>query len=531
MPAGQHRRTLTEMDTDEHRHTVRGLVDDPTLTYRQRVQALAIAAENTLDPPPVSEACAAAMDKRIVCDMREGHAPYRPRYTLPDYELAMRQGSAFLELAPPTTFDDATTFLLALYGNVPSITGHPVWFGDLDHLLTPFIDDLDDDELRARLRRFWVLLDRLFPDAFAHANLGPEDGRMVRAALAVHREVRQVVPNLTLRVQPRVTPDDLLLDAMRTVVAVAQPHLVNHPMMVADLGDRYGVVSCYNSLPVGGGAHTLVRLDLREVALLHHGSSERFITDTLAPQAELAAELIEARIRHLVEQARFFDHSWLVHEGLLRLDRLTAMFGVVGLAECVEHLCVLDGQPGRYGQDAHADALAQRIVAGLADIVHSRPMPYCEATGGHALLHSQAGLESDVGLTAGTRVRAGDEPDLYRHLLAVAPNHRHVPSGISDIVRLDPTVGGNLQAAVDIAKGALAAGMRDVTFEVAGGEFVRITGYLVRRSDLARIADEQTVRHSSSVLGAGSFTNAHLDGRTAQDVTRVRSHEFDGAGR
>jgi YjjI family glycine radical enzyme len=535
------------MDSD----AIRTIVDDPTLTYRQRIQALAIAAENTLAPPPVSDACRQAMDQRIVCDMYEGNAPHRPRYTLPDYELAMRQGSEFLELPPPTTFDDALTFLLAMYANVPSITGYPVWFGDLDRLLEPFVtaeaDRLDDAELFARLRRFWVLLDRLFPDAFAHANLGPNDGRVVRTALAVQRDVHQVVPNLTLRYDPTVTPDDLLLDAMRTVVTVAQPHVVHHPMMVADLGERYGVVSCYNSLPVGGGAHTLVRVNLRDVARRHVLDAadrdidhfiDHFIDHTLHHYAALTSELIAARIRSLVEGAKFFDHSWLVREGLLHLDRCTAMFGIVGLAECASILCDAEGHPGRYGHDDHADELAHRIVAALAEQVHHTPMPYCEGTGGHALLHSQAGLERDVDLTVGTRIPPGDEPDVYRLVAAVAPNHRHVPSGISDIIRLDETVVDNPQAAADITRGALAAGMRDVTFDVANGEFVRITGYLARRRDIEHVLDGDGVRHSSTVLGAGAFVNAHLDQRRPQDgrptistPSRVRSHELDAGSR
>lgn len=503
---------------------MREVVDDPTLTYRQRIQALAIAAENALDPPLVSPACAEALDKRIICDMYEGAAPHRPRYTLPDYDRALFDGSAFLELEAPRTFDDATTFLLAMYGNVPSITGYPVWFGDVDRLLEPFAASLDDDQLHAKLRRFWVLLDRLFPDAFAHANLGPADGRVTRAALAVHREVRQVVPNLTLRVDPTLTPSSLLVDAMRTVAAVAQPHLVNHPMMVHDLGPRYGVVSCYNSLLVGGGAHTLVRLNLKEAALRHRGPSDRFVHDTLLTYAELTAELIAARVRHLVERARFFEHSWLAREGLLSLDRFTAMFGVVGLAEAVEHLLALDGTPGRYGADAHADELAQGIVRELATVVGELELPYCDGTGGRALLHSQAGLEADLGLTAGARIRPGAEPQLYRHVAAVAPNHRWFTSGVSDIMRVDDTLAANPQAGVDLATGALAAGMRDVTFEVAGGEFVRITGYLARRADIAAVSADVGVRHSSSVLGAGSFHHQHLDGRTVQ---RVRSHELD----
>ena len=512
------------MGLDAHRDLVRSIVEDGSLTYRQRVQALAVAAENLVDPPDVSDACAEALDKGIICDLFEGNAPHRPRYTLPDYERAMTQGSRFLELEPPRSFDDATAFLLALYGSVPSITGYPVWFGEIDRLLEPFAAELDDDELRVRLGRFWMLLDRLFPDAFAHANLGPVDGRVVRAALEVHRRAHQVVPNLTLKVDPAVTPDDLLLDAMRTVVEVAQPHLVNHPMMVADLGERYGVVSCYNSLLVGGGAHTLVRLNLKEVARRHSGPATRFVSDTLPRYIELTSELIAARVRHLVEQARFFDHSWLVHEGLLVPERFTAMFGLVGLAECVEHLLDLDGMPGRYGADPHADALAHVVVRAASQQVESIHVPYCEATAGHALLHSQAGLDSDIDVTPGTRIPAGAEPELYRHLQAVAPNHRYVPSGISDIVRLDETVAANPQAAVDIAKGALGSGMRDVTFEVANGEFVRITGYLVRRSEVTGPGATEPVRHSSATLGRGSFVHAHLDDRVPQ---RVRSHERD----
>lgn len=510
------------MELDELRELVSSVITDPTLTYHQRVRALASAAEQALDPPAVSASCAEAIDKGIICDLNEGNAPYRPRYTLPDYEQVLRDGSNFLELEPATSLDEALTSLLCVYANVPSITGYPVWLGDIDRLLEPFVDSFVlDEELHQRLRQFWIALDRLFPDAFTHANLGPEDSRVARAVLAIHRELGQVVPNLTLRVAPEVTPDDLLRDAIETMVEVNQPHLVNHPMMVADLGERYGVVSCYNSLPAGGGAHTLVRLNLKGAALRHRGPSDRFVMETLPEFVELTAELIEARIGFLVDTARFFEHSWLVAEGLLSLDRFTAMFGVFGLAECVEHLLALDGVTARYGHDEVADSLARGIVAALADLVAARPMRNCEATGGRCLLHSQAGVDSDAEVTVGTRIPAGREPDLYRHLRCVAPHHVHFPAGVSDIVHLDETVAGNLDAAVDIARGAMAIGMRDVTFDVAGNEFIRITGYLVRRSDLERL--DEGVRHGSTVLGAGAVEHMHLDQRRPQ---RVISHEL-----
>ena len=65
------------MGLEERRHVIRTIVEDPTLTYRQRVQALAVAAEDVLDPPDVSTDCTAALEKGLICDLAEGHAPYR----------------------------------------------------------------------------------------------------------------------------------------------------------------------------------------------------------------------------------------------------------------------------------------------------------------------------------------------------------------------------------------------------------------------------------------------------------------------
>jgi YjjI family glycine radical enzyme len=509
------------MRLEELRHAVRAAVDDPALTYRQRVQRLATLAENALDPPLLSPEAQEALDKRVVCDMYEGNAPYRPRYVLPDYPKALRQGSRFLELPPPTDVDEALTFLLAMYANVPSITGYPVYLGNVDELLAPYEAGLTDDELHRRLRNFWVVLDRTLPDAFTHTNIGPDDTRVGRTVLRVAAELKQVVPNLTLRVDPQRTPDDFVLHAVRTVFACGGPHFVNDPMLTADLGDRFGVVSCYNSLLVGGGAHTLVRLNLKEVALRTDGAVEALLTGTLPTYVRHTAELAAARIRHLVEQARFYDQSWLVHEGLIDPDRFTAMFGVVGLAEAVDLLQEREGRSGTYGHDAEANDLALTVIEVLDALVAEQPLPYCEGTGGRALLHSQAGLDSDDGFTAGTRIPVGTEPPLHEHLLAVAPLHGYFPSGVSDVLAFDETATRNPQAVVDVIRGAFAEGMRDVTFNLDSNDFIRITGYLVRKSDLAELP-EHGARHGSTFLGAGSVDLSHVDQRTPK---RVISHE------
>ncbi len=513
------------MDITELRSQVRGTVDDPTLTYHQRMHRLALLAEDALEYPELSPDCAAALEKRIVCDMFEGHAPHRPRYLLPDYERALRQGSAYLELEPPQDLDDALWFLLTLYTHVPSITGFPVYLGDLDRLLEPFAAGLDDETLHRSLRRFWIAIDRVLPDAFVHANLGPDDTRVGRMLLRLDRELLQVVPNLTLRVDPVRTPDDLLVDAVTTVFETGKPHFVDHPALVADLGERYAAVSCYNSLPIGGGSHTLVRLDLREAVLHHDGGTDDFLADTLPRFVELTAELAEARIRHLVEQASFYEHSWLVAEGLLDPERFSAMFGIFGLAEAVELLAERDGIEGHYGHDPLVGEIAQRIVARTAELVAARPMPHCEGNAGRCWLHAQSGIDRDVGVTAGCRIPVGTEPALYEHIRTVAPLHHHFAAGISDILHFDDTARRNPQAIVDVIRGAFAEGMREFTFNLDSNGFIRITGYLVRKSDLAAI--EHGARHASTFLGATAVAECHVDQRAAKSIgaQRIGSRE------
>jgi YjjI family glycine radical enzyme len=515
------------MELSELRDQARDTIDDPVLTYRQRMLRLAALAESSLDPPPVSAACTEALDKRVICDLYEGNAPYRPRYNLPDYAKLLRDGSAFLELGPAHDLDEALTHLLIAYTQVPSITTYPVWLGDLDALLEPYVGGIADDELHRRLRLFWISLDRMLPDAFTHANLGPQDSRVTRMALRLERELLQVVPNLSLKVDPEATPDDLVRDAVETVFACGQPHFVNHPMMVADLGPEYGVASCYNSLRAGGGSHTLVRLNLREVALRHRGSRASYLDDLLPYYVELTSELIEARIRHLVDEARFFEHSWLVDEGLLHLDRYSAMFGVHGLAEAVSLVLEHEGTAGRYGYDEVADELAEQILRRVAHLVSQRPLPYCQGNGGRALLHSQSGIDSDVGVTAGCRIPVGEEPGLVQHLHAVTPHHALFPAGISDVLAFDETTRRNPQAVVDVIRGAFGTGMRDFTFNLDSNDFIRITGYLVRKSDLAKI--DQGARHDSTFLGAGSVAQSHVDRRAPKTVAarRVVAHELD----
>lgn len=494
-------------------------VRDPKYTYKQKVAVLAGLAENLIDAPAISAECQAAYDAGIINDMYEGHAPYRARYILPDYRRALDNGSAFLELPPARDLDEALAYLLIMYSNTPSITGFPVYFGDLDTLLLPYVDGVDDETLYRKLRLFWISLDRMFPDAFAHTNLSPVYNRVARTILRLERELLQVVPNISLKVDPALTSDEYLLDGVQTVFACGKPHFINDVMMQADLGPAYAAVSCYNSLKIGGGSHTLNRLNLKQSVLAHTGDLESWFADTLPTHVELLCELMEARIHFLVEESHFYDTSWLAREGLISLDRFGAMFGIYGLAEATNLLMERAGEEGRYGHSSAADDLSYRITSSVAQLVADRPLPYCDANNGRAFLHSQSGIDSDLDVTAGTRIPIGTEPPLLRHLQTVARHHHLFASGISDILAFDETAVRNPQAVVDVIRGGFAAGMRDFTFNLDSNDFIRITGYMVRKSDLAKLPD---ARHSSTYLGAGSVANSHVEDRA---LKRVIAHE------
>lgn len=474
------------------------IVRDPLLSPAQKRQALALAAENALPYPELPATVVDAMAEGVLCDMFEGHAPHKPRYVLPEYQRFLSQGSPWLELAPPKDFDEALDALRILYHHVPSVTGMPVWLGRLDQLLLPFVGALDDEALHGKLRRFWIYLDRVLPDAFMHVNIGPDDNRICRLILRIDGELKQVAPNLSLLRDPELTPDSLLMQGVENIALCGKPHIVNYPMHKSVFDERgFGIVSCYNALPLGGGANTLVRISLKAVAERSAGI-EAFMSRWLPHYCEQASLLIEARTRFLHEESGFFD-SFLVQEGLIDEDRFVPMFGIYGMAEAVNLLLEKEGLPGRYGHDEGANQLGHRISAQLSLYVTGRAQP--RAWHGRALLHAQGGLSLDRGVTPGVRIPYGEEPDPASHLLALAPHHAYYGSGISEILTLDPTVRQNPQALLQLCKGAFALGMREFSANVADSDLVRVTGYMIRQNDVARFAAEGS-RLQTTCLGA-----------------------------
>ena len=86
----------------------------PVLTPEQKRHFLALEAENNLPYPALPEAARAALNEGFICDMFEGHAPYKPRYVLPDYAKFLANGSEWLELEGAKDLDDALSLLTIL---------------------------------------------------------------------------------------------------------------------------------------------------------------------------------------------------------------------------------------------------------------------------------------------------------------------------------------------------------------------------------------------------------------------------------
>ena len=224
--------------------TLRRIVADPTLSPAQKARALSLAAGNALPYPPLDTETQAALDARVICDMYEGHAPYKPRYVLPDYSVVLAQGSDWLELPAPQTLDEAINTLMIAYHHVPSVTGMPVYIGQLDDLLLPFCDGVPDEALYQKIKLLWRYIDRVLPDAFLHANIGPSDNRVARTVLRVDAELRQIAPNLTFRYDPDVSTDAILAQVIGNITTCSKPHIANHPLHSAAFDARgYGIVS------------------------------------------------------------------------------------------------------------------------------------------------------------------------------------------------------------------------------------------------------------------------------------------------
>lgn len=488
---------------NQHQKDIYSVITSKKLTYEQKLKNLADLSEGQLNVLNIPERTKYYFSTGAINDLFEGHAPYRPRYIMPDYGKYLKEGSSFLRIGPAQTMDDALYHLMMLYHHVPSITSFPVYLGSLDELLEPYCENLSDEEIKDKLRYFLMFLDRTIDDSFCHANLGPKETRIGNLILEVEEELNDTVPNLTLKYDPLITSDAFLKKAIHCSLVCSNPAICNDQANKNNYSGGYGISSCYNILPIGGGSYTLTRVTLTKLA--EETDDIRKFLDVILPECLACIRDYEnERIRFLVEKSNFFESSFLVKEGLISKDRFVPMFGVTGLAECVNHL--LRAKNLRYGRDEEADKLGIEIMDRIKETVDSFHAEYTPLTNSHFMLHAQVGLDSDIGITSGVRIPVGEEPEsFFDHLRHSGKFHPYFPAGVGDIFPIAETAKRNPEALADIVKGAFQAGMHYLSFYSADTDLVRITGYLVKRSEMEKFDKDEAVIKQTTHLGSPNY--------------------------
>lgn len=477
-------------------------ITSPRVTFNQRLKDMAKIAENSIELVSYTEKSREYFEKGIIMDMFEGKTPYRTRYCVPDYEMFLKQGSQFLMLEPPKDIWDAVGNLLCLYHNIPADGGTPVYIGSLDKLLNPFIKE--EEEAKKAIRFLLTHVDRTISNAFCHANLGPEDTKAGRIILEITKEMKRPCPNMSL-MYTKDTPDDYMMAAIETAMESSKPSFANDEMYRADLGD-YAVVSCYNTLPIGGCGLTLVRLNMNQLPKIADGPED--LLNRVIPDAVTAmCDAIDSRCQFIVDYCHYYENNFLYQEGLIKKDKehMVGMFGFVGLAECVNLILGVTEGKERFGQAEKADAFGQAVMEKIREEIDKRPAKY-----GVYGLHAQVGVMQDTESTPGGRIPIGDEPETPYHLKNYIRMHKGCDAGCGELFSFDDTVKNNPQYLLDILKGAFGSGARYLSFYSSNSDLVRVTGYLVKKSEIEKFDRNEMTLNEATVNGSCAQKNLHL---------------------
>lgn len=494
-------------------------VKSKSLTYEQKHHTLSNIAERLVDPIDIlgyTKEEMESIENNYICDLNEGYAIYRPRYITPDYSVFAKNGSEFLDIKPPKDLDELLDGLLILYSHVPSITSFPVFIGNLDELMEPFITDEEEDY--KKIRRFLNHIDKTISDSFCHANIGPKATKAGELILKAVIELENATPNLSIKYSQELTDREFAKLAAQACLKVSKPAFANFEYYQRDLGD-YGIASCYNPLPLGGGAYTLLRLKLGTIAKSCK-SMDELINEALPKLSELMLSMMDKRVKFIVEESNFFETSFLVKEGLIARENFSAMPAILGLADAVNHILKLEGKDEKFGESEYGDEIAHGILTTIKDIVDSHEAPYSERTNNRYLFHAQVGAsidDTDKDNTPAHRIPVGDEPILPLHLTQSAQFHKYFPSGTGDLFALDQTYLDNLDAVMDIIDGAFNQGYRYITTYLQNSDLIRVTGYLVKRSEVEKARREEVVLQNTTMLGMGTDDNARVFNRRTRN--------------
>lgn len=501
-------------------------VKSSSMTCQQKLMTLANIAERLFDPRELlgyTDEEWEYINNQMICDLNEGHAIYRPRYILPDYTVYIEKGCQFLDLPAPKTLDEALDGLLIIYSHVPSITTFPVYIGRLDIMLDPFLTGNDEEDF-IKIKRFLNHVDKTVPDSFCHANIGPVDTKAGRLILQAVIELENPTPNMTIRYNKEKTSREFAELAAKACLLVSKPSFANDEYYTNDLG-QYGVASCYNALPECGGAYTLTRLRLGTIGRACN-SVDEMVNHLLPKVAKLALSTMDKRHKFLVEESNFFNTDFLVKEGFIKASNFSSMFAIVGLADATNHLLKCEGLDETFGQSKRGDEIATLIMEKLQEVTNAHKGVYVERTNGTYLLHAQVGAsihDEDRANNPAHRIRVGQEPALLQHLKQSAPFHKYFPSGTGDLFAFDQSYVDHLDAVVDIIDGAFANNYRYITTYLKNTDLIRVTGYLVKKSEVEKFRNGEAVMRDTTWFGSGTDECAQVFNRKLRDDVDVNA--------
>jgi len=303
-------REISMERVEQIRQNIYDTITSVTMTHEQKLTSMSCHADSLMEvndlPEGLDELLNVPIPEKCICDLNEGHAPMRPRYIVPDYAKFMKQGSKFLQLDPPQDLWEALNSLLILYKHVPSVSNFPVFIGNLDELIEPFLEGVDDATAYKAIKLFLTHIDRTIVDSFCHADIGPKPTRAGFLIMKAEAELENATPNLTMRYDPEISGDEMGLAGVECALHSAKPSFANHQMFRSELGDDYAIASCYNGLLIGGGSFTLCRLLLNHIAD-RADSIEQFKNETLPYVLDIMARYMDARIKFIVEESNFFE--------------------------------------------------------------------------------------------------------------------------------------------------------------------------------------------------------------------------------
>jgi hypothetical protein len=101
-------------------------------------------------------------------------------------------------------------------------------------------------------------------------------------------------------------------------------------------------------------------------------------------------------------------------------------------------------------------------------------------------------------------------------LKQVSRFQKYFPSGIGDIFPFEKTYKENIPALVNIVEGAIKNNIRYLSLYSSDSDVIRISGYLVKRSEIEKLRNGSPVLRDTVVLGKGAVDHMKVLDRKVQ---------------